>query len=487
MAAHVSRNIAVTFVGDVITNLLALLLTFLVARKLGAAGLGAYSFAFAFASLFIVLSEFGTLTFLVKEVAADKSKAPLYVRSIAFLKFIFGLVTFGLSVMFIMLTKGSDPFAIRLVVLASIVMFFNYYGYLFRAVFQAYERMEFDAFLRVLEKFISVGSGIILLFLGYGLEAVIIAQVVSYFIVFVVSWVLITKKFVPLGFHFDKKLAARIIVSSAPFWLTSAFIYIYFRIDTVMLSFMTDYVQVGLYNAGYKFLEALAFFQTAVLVSVFPTFSRLHMEGSKENLSKFFKESFYFLFSYAAPLCLGGLMVSLQLLSFVYGQPFTVANSVLSLKILFIALFFLFVNYIMGFLLNSINKGKQFTIVAGIAVIVNVVTNLIVIPKYGIVGSSFATVLTEIVNFGLLFYLIKKSGFSLPFVRLLKPAFCAGLMFILLYFFQKLWLDKIFLENMIAYISISVIFGAFIYFASMIITKGFDIKEMAGVVSRWFE
>ncbi|TAL56416.1 MAG: hypothetical protein EPN86_02635, partial [Nanoarchaeota archaeon] len=203
MAAHVSRNIAVTFVGDVITNLLALLLTFLVARKLGAAGLGAYSFAFAFASLFIVLSEFGTLTFLVKEVAADKSKAPLYVRSIAFLKFIFGLVTFGLSVIFIVLTKGSDPFAIRLVVLASIVMFFNYYGYLFRAVFQAYERMEFDAFLRVLEKFISVGSGIILLFLGYGLEAVIIAQVVSYFIVFVVSWILITKKFVPLGFYFD--------------------------------------------------------------------------------------------------------------------------------------------------------------------------------------------------------------------------------------------------------------------------------------------
>ncbi|TAL58325.1 MAG: hypothetical protein EPN86_00310 [Nanoarchaeota archaeon] len=179
-------------------------------------------------------------------------------------------------------------------------------------------------------------------------------------------------------------------------------------------------------------------------------------------------------------------MVSLQLLSFVYGQPFTVANSVLSLKILFIALFFLFVNYIMGFLLNSINKGKQFTIVAGIAVIVNVVTNLIVIPKYGIVGSSFATVLTEIVNFGLLFYLIKKSGFSLPFARLLKPAFCAGLMFILLYFFQKLWLDKIFLENMIAYISISVIFGVFIYFASMIIIKGFDLRQIMQTVRRWF-
>ena len=55
----------------------------------------------------------------------------------------------------------------------------------------------------------------------------------------------------------------------------------------------------------------------------------------------------------------------------------------------------IFVNAVFGNLLNSINKQIIITYATAIAAVLNVVMNLLLIPKYSFVGASIATVATE--------------------------------------------------------------------------------------------
>src|SRR3989338_8075335 len=92
------KNAGVLLVSEVLTNVLSFVLIFAIARQLGDVGLGKYSFALSFATIFIVFSELGTLTFLIKEISAGSPKAQKYINNIASIKLILGILTFILSI-----------------------------------------------------------------------------------------------------------------------------------------------------------------------------------------------------------------------------------------------------------------------------------------------------------------------------------------------------------------------------------------------------
>jgi len=428
------KNASVLFFAEIITNLLSLGLIFAIARVLGDNGLGQYSFALAFASLFIIFSEFGTLTFLIKEIAADKSKTQVYLKNLTSMKLVFGILTLLISIIAI-IVSGESLEVIYMVIIASFAMFFNYFGYLFRAIFQAHEIMEYDALIKLIEKILSVGLGILVVLLGYGVLEILFTQLFSFGMVFIISWILVSKKITTISLEWDFSLWKKILVSSIPFWLTSIFIYIYFRIDTVMLFFMTNASEVGLYNASYKLIEAMAFIPTIVMITVFPVFSKYYANQNKEHLSLLFQKAFYYLFVLALPILIGGILVSDKIIPLIYGDGFSA--SIISLQILLSALFFMFINYVMGFYLNATNKAYLFTIVVGIAALFNVVANFIVIPTYGYIGASVTTVITETLNFVLLAFFIFRAGQFLPGLKLLKPIFAVIILGIATFFLSS--------------------------------------------------
>ncbi len=425
-ARIVLKNVGVTFFGDILGSVLSLALVFAIARYLGDVGLGKYSFALAFSSMFILFSDLGTNVLVIKDVSVDKSKAEKYARNMLTLKLLLGGLCFSASVVAIIFS-GAPFETVSLVIIASIAMFFNYFCYLFRALFQAFEIFEFDAATKLFEKIMTSGFGLFVLWLGFGVEAVLATQVVSFTLFFLVSFFLVNWKVVPLRFGFDWKFMVNILKLSLPFWLTTLFIYIYARIDIVMLSFITtDFAQVGWYSAAYKLIEALSFIQVGVISAVFPIFSQLYAAKKKEALKEFFSKAFYYLFMIALPLTVGGIMLADRIILFVYGAGFS--QAVLSLQILFIALFFIFMNFVMGYLLNASNRGYQFTAVVLFAAVLNILVNLVVLPRFGYIGASWTTVLSELVNFVLFVFLILRFGMVLPIRLLLKPSLCAVIM-----------------------------------------------------------
>ena len=93
-------------------------------------------------------------------------------------------------------------------------------------------------------------------------------------------------------------------------------------------------------------------------------------------------------------------MFANKIILIIYGTQY--ANSVLALKILIWAFFLICVSTVTSGLLNSINKQRIVTIGTGIGALLNIILNLILIPKYSLDGAASATVAIEL--FGFLFY-----------------------------------------------------------------------------------
>ena len=197
---------------------------------------------------------------------------------------------------------------------------------------------------------------------------------------------------------------------------------------------------------------------------LFPVMSRYYKEREK-YLQILYVKVVYYLFILALPIAVGIAMTSQRIILFVYGNSFE--NSAASLQILVWALPFIFVNYIIGSLLNSIDKQILFTYTTGFCAILNVGLNFLLIPKYSYIGAAIATVLTELVNFIVLFSLISKEGYNLPrLAQLLKPVLASFLMGILLLYTKEY------------HLFIIVPLSAAFYFGIMFLIKGVGKEEI---------
>ncbi|MEK6853817.1 MAG: polysaccharide biosynthesis C-terminal domain-containing protein, partial [Nanoarchaeota archaeon] len=196
------------------------------------------------------------------------------------------------------------------------------------------------------------------------------------------------------------------------------------RVDTLMLSAMKGYAATGLYGAAYRITEALTFIPIVVVTAVFPALSKLHTQ-SRESVKAVYEKTFYYLLIAAVPMAVGLTIIADRVVLFFYGQEF--AASVIALKLLVWAEALIFVHYVMGFLLNAIDKQHLFTIVTAAYTAANVALNLVLIPKYSYAGAAAVAVITQAIAVLALYYLCTKNGYGFNIFKLIyKPGIAAS-------------------------------------------------------------
>ena len=157
---RIAQNTTVLLVAQAASYLLAFGYMMYLARYLGAAGFGILSFALAFAGIFGVFTDFGLHPLMVREIARDKSLVPKYLTNISLMKIILVTITFGLIALAINLL-GYPEQTIRVVYLVALYVIVTAFTQMFYAVFQAFERMEYESLGRVLNSLLIL-CGVIL-------------------------------------------------------------------------------------------------------------------------------------------------------------------------------------------------------------------------------------------------------------------------------------------------------------------------------------
>ena len=161
----------------------------------------------------------------------------------------------------------------------------------------------------------------------------------------------------------------------------------YFRIDIIMLGLMTSDKEVGFYNTAFNLMEGTFFIPTIVMSAIFPLLSQ-----SKKFFNYFMKGAL--LLSFSGVFC--GLVMfffaDLIIIS-LFGKDFL--NTVEILEKLSLAIPVVFLGYLTTQALVALDQNKIYLIVTICGLVINVILNLALIPKYGGSGAALATVITE--------------------------------------------------------------------------------------------
>jgi O-antigen/teichoic acid export membrane protein len=294
--------------------------------------------------------------------------------------------------------------------------------------------MEYEAITTAAEMLIVIGLGVGVLILGYGLIGLAYVILIASFINVLFSLYITIKVFAKPSFRIDLKSWKSTVKEALPFGLTAVFVTVYFQIDTVMLSIMKGDAVVGWYNAAYKLVLALMFIPTTFVGSMFPIISRFYM-SSQNSLKVAYGKTFKYLTMIGLPLAIGATILADKIVLIVYGKGF--GNSTIALQILIWAMVLMFLTYLFGTVLESINRQREVTKIAGINTLVNICLNLLLIPRFSYIGASVATVATEAVGFILLFYYISKHLHAAPLLKLtLKPLMASLPMGLFIFYFK---------------------------------------------------
>jgi len=406
---RIAKNTVVMFFGEIVGKVLALIFVIYVARYLQAEGFGILSFALAFTGMFNIFSDIGFYELIVREVARNKKLADKYVGSVATLKAIIVTIMFGS--MCLAINAMGYPFQIiKIVYIIGLSIVFDAYTMVSNAIFQAFEKMEYISIGKILKNTLLLVGALLIISNGYGLIAFACLYLLTSLVVLIYSLSVMVCYFTKPKLKIDVNFWRWLLKEGVPFWASSVFVAIYHNIDKVMLSMMVGNEAVGFYSAAYKLIASMNFIPIAFIGSVFPVTSRLYL-SSKDSLKFAFERSFKYMLILGT--LLGVLTVTLaeKIITSIYGEGYL--PSIAILQILIWAEVFLFMNVALGNLLRSINRQIIITYLTAFGCLLNVIMNLLLIPSYGCLGASFATVMTRFFVFLLLSTWVIRSGYRL--------------------------------------------------------------------------
>lgn len=397
------KNTAYLAFSELITKIISFIIVIIVARYLQEINFGKYSFAFAYTSFFAIVSDLGLDTLAIRDIARNKESAGKLFVNTSLIKFVLSIISFVLLVAIINLMDYPQD-TILAVYILGIYTLINSFNQLFRSVFRAFEKMKYEAIVRIIEKAITLFLIIYLISNGYGLIEIVSVFLIASVLTFILSGYFTISRFIEIKFELDPVIMKRTFKEALPFGFTAIFIVIYFRIDTVMLSLMVGDEAVGLYNASYNIIDGLTGLVAGSIGGMaLPVMSRYFVSVEKR---KYLKITYIQLFEL---LFIGGLFISIfvtifarDIIQLFYGSEYL--DAVASLKILIWAFFIICISTISSTLLNSIGKQKIVTFGTGIGASLNIILNLLLIPYFSFLGAALATVITEIVGLSIYLY-----------------------------------------------------------------------------------
>lgn len=454
---------------ELVTKAFAFVLIILIARYLGDAKFGIYSFVNSYVAIFLIFADFGLTLLSIREIAREKDKVHKYLSNISLLKIILSAVTliltFGIA-QFI----NVDQSTLILIYIASTWTIISSFGEFLRGIFRAFEKMQYEAFVRILEKSLVFVAILFIISKNYGIASIFISELIASLIILIVTLIIIRGKFSKYRFELDLPFYKKILKESWPFAASSLFVMLYFKIDTVMLKlFGKEDEVIGWYNASYNLVLALSFVPSAILSAAYPAMSRFFRD-SKDKLRRVYQNSLKSLYFLGAPMIVGVTLLAAPFITLVYGEEYS--GSIIALQILIWSEIFVFINTAYSTLINASNKQRIITLQTSLGVALNVTLNIFLIPKYSYIGAGIATVLTELFAFSFLAVYVNLKLLKVKFASwFTKITLCSIILGVILYFTRSYS------------IFITIPIGVAAYFALAYIFKIYTIKEFKRLLS----
>ncbi len=414
----------------------------MLARYLGQEAFGWYIVAFSWLQLFAISVDFGLYMVglkLLGEVGEHTNTTregdQRHVFSQLFWLRLFSAIALVLIAPHIV---WLFPYTLSIKVAVTILswsFFFASLNQMLVVSFQHQFRMRVVACGEVVSKGVALLMLWLVVLLNLGFGAALATAIVYGVVQFVVLWSLLARQHA-VQWVWDRVLVRTIVQQSWPLGVIIILNTLYFKADTVILSWFWDADVVGLYGAAYKVLEIIVSFPAMYLGLLLPLLAEWWRAQDLRSLHTALQKSFDLSVFVAVPMVAIIALVADDVMLLIAGSEFVAAGQ--WLRLLVVAAGFVFFGQLFGYVMvgigHQIQQMKQFGYIA----IGAIGAYLVVIPFYGSVGAALVTIVAEaVVAVALYVYVQRVTSWRLMGVAsaklLLAGVLCYGLLWLLLF------------------------------------------------------
>ncbi|RZL55002.1 MAG: flippase [Pedobacter sp.] len=384
-------------------KILGLAASLIVTRYLGPELFGDLSFVLALVTITGAVGALGLDTFIIREIINEPNKRDEILGTALWLRLItnFALVpiTIGVYLIFHYFTAIPGDTLTLFVVLLSLTSVFKSFNVI-DAYFQSQVQSKYVVYVQNTCLFITTALKFAVVLLGLPLIYLVLVLVLDAFLLaagLVISYQ--NKGISILNWSFSKARGIQLLKQSFPLILSAVMVTVYMKIDQVMLK-QVGSVAVGIYSSAAALSEAWYFIPTAIISSVFPAIINAR-KTDLERYQKRLKNLYDLLIYISLPVAIFISIFANQIIHILYNDKYEGAGPMLSIHIWSGIFVFLGVASSQYLLAEGYTKISFYRTLAG--AIINILLNLWLIPLYGGIGASIATLIACIIS---TFYLL---------------------------------------------------------------------------------
>ena len=477
----VAKGATIIFMGTIAGNLLGMVNQIILGRYLGPQYYGLFNLSLSVIMIAATLSVFGFFGSLSRFIPfhLEKSERDV-VRSVIDFGSLFSLslgITFAVIIYLLADRLANDIFHdARLVpalkIFAIVIPLYSLQQAV-KGIIRGFKAAKYDAILfNIGTRIVTISVFLLSMLFIHKLYGAIIAYISGVVITTAIAMWHIRKKIFPDYHTHERVPVARSLLSfSWPLALTG-FTYLFvFKTDKVLLGYFMTSTDVGIYTPALMIANLLIFISTSFKYIFLPTVSEYFSKNDMERLEPLFKATSKWNFLVVIPPFLFILIFPRELLTIIYGSDYI--GGYIALMIL-----------ALGVSVNNFAGTSATLLVAGgktklnltceiVAGITNVVLNIILIPRYGIIGAAIATGTSFLTrNLSSLIFVHRSYGIH-PYTRKYLNIILSGLVAATIIYFSKSYSPLVWWATML----ILVIAFVAIYLVLLLISRSLDEND----------
>lgn len=380
--------------GNIVPRLIHAILIIYIARILGTAGYGVFSYVLSFSVFLTTFSDLGLASLLTRELVKKPEEISAYISTTFIIKLVI-VAIMALFAIFAGPALTNIGAAKTLMPIVALLLIFDSLRSISNSITRSQNKMELEAMFNIITEIFVTGFGLAIVFLKPTASALIFGYAAASGVGFAVTVIVLRNYYKDILKNFRLSLVKPILSASWPFAIMGVFGTFMINIDILIIGWFRTASELGLYSAGQRIIQLLYIIPGLIGSSAFPIVTWLVRNDAIERIKDMVEKLIAGALALAIPISVGGIILTLPLITMLFGADYQ--GGALALKLLLITNLFVFPGTIIGNTIFAYNKQKIFLASTAVGVTSNVIFDFVLIPTYGIAGSAVATIIAQII------------------------------------------------------------------------------------------
>jgi len=416
---RVAKNALTPMVLSLLNRLIDMAFAMLYLRILAPEGAGRYNFAFNFIGYFETFIMFGLGTLITREIAKHRAQANRYLSNSVALRLLLWLASLpvlGAVIYAYVRLSGLTTDTMWAIIFFFAALIPDLIANSLSSIFYANEKMEYPAAIMSVTTIMRVTAGTMVLLLGYGFVGLAATSLLVSISTAIILGFLATRLFFRPKPEFDTGFGRTMMRTSLPLMLNNLLAKVFFQVDVLLLQPLRGDAEVGYYGAAYRYIRGLDIIPSYFTMAIFPLISRF-AESQRDSLVRAYILSVKLLVMIALPIAVGTTFIARELILILAG-PGYLPQSMIALQLLIWYMPIGFINSVTQYVLIAINQQSFLTRAFLFGASFNILSNLLLIPRYGYVAAAVVTALSEVALLIPFYHCVRKNLTTLPWLDL---------------------------------------------------------------------